>query len=163
MGATDGHRPTFDLLARLGGTWTGRGEGNYPTIESFTYEEELRFEVADVYPLIHYVQRTWKDAAREPSHWESGFLLVPEAGQVQISNAQDGGRVEVLRGRVIEEGDALSIRTKSVVLGNDDRLVETARDFVLRDDRLAYEMVMTTTTTPEPKALVHLRADLRRG
>ena len=90
---------TMRKLAALEGSWRGGGKGDYPTIEAFEYEETLRFELDSSYPMIHYEQRTLLLPAREPSHWESGFIRPMEDGTIEVSNSQDSGRVEVLRGR----------------------------------------------------------------
>ena len=71
------------------GTWAGTGKGGYPTVESFEYEERLRFEVDPSYPMIRYEQRTWLLPSREPSHWECGFIRPYEDGSVEILNAQE--------------------------------------------------------------------------
>ena len=43
-------------LALLVGTWTGTGEGIYPTIATFGYREEIVFSDGGVKPFIGYVQ-----------------------------------------------------------------------------------------------------------
>src|SRR3546814_13776043 len=61
----------FDWLA---GVWSGTGEGSYPTIETFTYTEELTIEPVPGRPVAHWRSRTRDAASGEPRHAESGFL-----------------------------------------------------------------------------------------
>ena len=90
---------TFDQLCAFAGTWQGEGRGRFPTIDDFRYEERLQLVADDAYPLLAYEQRTWLEDG-EPGHWESGFWRPGPGGVVEISNAQESGRVEVLSGRV---------------------------------------------------------------
>ena len=152
-------------LAPLEGSWCGRGSGDYPTIEAFEYEETLRFELDTSYPMIHYEQRTLLLPTRQPSHWESGFIRATEDGSIEVSNSQDSGRVEVLRGRLAATNDApaeLEIVFDSVALAHDPRLVRTRRTWSLRGDTLRYVTYMATRTTPEPALGQHLEAVLQR-
>jgi len=153
-------------LRRLHGSWTGKGVGNYPTIDPFEWTETLRFELDDGYPMLHYEQRTYLVPSDEASHWESGFIRPLEDGSIEISNSQDSGRVEVLRGRLTEiegsDGD-WSIELNSVVLDHDPRLHRTRRVFTLCGDTLLYVVQMATHTTPEPRLGQHLEARLRRS
>jgi len=152
---------SFKGLRDLHGTWSGRGQGNYPTIDSFEYLETTRFEFDERYPLIHLEQRTTL-ADGEPSHWESGFIRVADDGMIEISTAQDGGRVEVLRGPIEMTTTGFRLELESVALGHDDRLVRTGRLIELEGNGLRYEMRMSTTTTDEPEWLTHLTAELER-
>ena len=152
-------------LLPLHGCWKGRGAGDYATIEAFEYEETLRFEADSSYPLFHYEQKTRLLPSRDPSHWESGFIRPLEDGSVEISNSQDSGRVEVLRGRLEAaggQGDDLRIVFDNVVLGHDPRLVRTGRTLALSGDTLRYVVRMSTRTTPEPSFNQHLEATLTR-
>jgi hypothetical protein len=155
----------MDRLERLLGTWQGEGQGHYPTIESFRYREWLRFESDASREAIHYEQRTVLIPEEEPSHWESGFLLVLEDGTIQLSNSQNGGRVEVLRGHATVDpaSGALELRLDSVALANDPRLVRTKRVWTLDGDRLSYTVSMETHTTEIPKLQEHLGAELHRS
>jgi hypothetical protein len=152
---------TQTLLGRLAGSWSGSGVGDYPTIERFEYEETLRFELDARYPLIHYEQRT-RLASGEASHWESGFLRWQEDGSIELSNAQDSGRVEVLRGRLVELEDGFDLSLMSVAIAWDPRMVGTRRDFRVRADRLDYVVQMSTSTTDSPRMGQHLEAHLER-
>jgi len=157
---------TMSLLAVLAGSWRGTGRGEYPTIENFRYDERLRFEVDSSYPLIHYEQRTRLSPRGDASHWESGFIRPVAGGSVEISNSQDSGRVEVLRGRATSDGrSGLSLRLEldSVVLDHDPRLHRTRRLLTVHGDTLVYEVMMATHTTPRPRLQGHLRAALQRG
>jgi hypothetical protein len=66
--------PEVEPLAFLLGVWGGAGEGEYPTVDSFTYEEELEFGTVGK-PYLTYRQRTWlvQDDERVPSHMEFAF------------------------------------------------------------------------------------------
>ena len=156
---------TMRRLECLAGRWTGRGRGNYPTIEPFEYEETLRFDPDASYPLIHYEQRTRLIPTGEASHWESGFIRPLDDGSIELSNSQDSGRVEVLRGALAEPEDAadnLQLVLASVVLDHDPRLQGTSRIFTVRGDNLRYAVMMATHTTPQPELQQHLVAELKR-
>ncbi len=155
-------RATLDRLTPILGRWRGQGEGSYPTIDSFEYNEELHFELHDEYPMLFYEQKT-RLTNGEASHWETGFVRPVDAGIVELSNSQDSGRVEVLRGEIPERSNPLVFRLRSVHHGHDPRMVETEREFRVDADRLEYEVRMATHTTPAPVMTVHLRSRLTRA
>lgn len=74
----DLHRDLYPV-AWLLGTWQGSGQGDYPTIEKFCYEQEVAF-AHDTRPFLHYFSRTWiTDDSGErvrPGALETGFLRV---------------------------------------------------------------------------------------
>ena len=153
-------RATLERLQPMLGRWQGSGRGKYPTIDSFEYREDLRFEMHNEYPIIFYEQKTvLRDGTA--SHWETGFVRPVEGGAVELSNVQDSGRVEVLRGDVPTSDFVLSL--ESIHHGHDPRVLQTERVFRLDGDVLRYEVKMATNTTHEPLLQVHLSAELRRG
>lgn len=150
-----------ERLAGLAGSWRGSGAGGYPTLEPFEYDESLRIELDARYPIIHYEQRTTLESG-EASHWESGFIRWLEDGSVELSNSQDNGRVEVLKGRVVVLDDGFDLVLESAALAWDARMVGTRRVFRLRGDRLEYVVEMATHTTDAPAMGQHLAARLER-
>ncbi len=150
-------------LEPLLGVWEGRGDGDYPTIEAFGYSERTSFVSNGVEPLIAYEQKTWfagGDNDGSPLHWESGFFAPTGADKVEISNAQNGVRVEVLTGSIATDDRGLRLALDSVVHGHDPRVRSTRRLFRLEGERLRYEVFMATS---RHEALVrHLTAELRR-
>jgi hypothetical protein len=155
-------------LLPLLGIWRDTGCGRFPTIEAFDYTEELKFESNSCEPLIHFEQKTWvassTETNRSPLHWESGFIRPVEDGSIEISNAQNGGRVEVLKGRIdIAEylRGTLILTVESVLFGNDPRLMQTRRTFTLKDNTLSYLIEMATVRTPHLQQ--HLEASLSRA
>lgn len=155
----------FELLARLTGEWHGTGRGQFPTIEAFEYEEQLRFWLRDEdQESIAYEQKTWvlTGSAREESHWETGFVQLRDVDgetRVEVLNAQNSGRVEVLRG-VLEEREAGFVCTlESVVLAHDARMRRSARRWELCGDELRCSCTMATDAVPESKP--HLSVTLR--
>ncbi|MDQ6786974.1 MAG: FABP family protein [Acidobacteriota bacterium] len=158
-------------LARLSpllGMWRGTGRGKFPTIEAFDYTEELKFESNSCEPLIHFEQKTWVEPSTEingsPLHWESGFIRPVEDGTIEISNAQNGGRVEVLKGRIDMAEylkGTLLLSLESVLFGNDPRMVQTRRTLTLKDNKLSYLIEMATVRTPNLQQ--HLEASLTKA
>ena len=158
---------TMSKLAMLLGVWRGEGSGGFPTIESFDYTEETSFHSNGREPLVHFEQKTWVKSATEtngdPLHWESGFIRVIEDGSVEMSNAQNGGRVEVLKGQIDQQASlngGFLLALESVLFGNDPRLVQTRRTYELRDGKLSYFVEMATGRTPELQR--HLQAVLEK-
>jgi hypothetical protein len=154
----------IELLARLEGRWVGEGRGGYPTIPAFHFEEETTFTIARAYPHVRYEQKARLLPDGKASHWELGFFRPLEHGLVEVSNAQDSGRVEVLRGSLValEEPAGLRLELASVCIANDPRVVKTERILTLRGDTLHYVKYMVTTTTEIPEREQHLEASLKR-
>lgn len=88
--------PGIEGISYLLGTWKGQGEGGFPTINSFSYGEELRFSHHSSRPVIAYTQKTWKLASGEPMHAESGYWRPRPDGSIEVVIAQSTGLVEVL-------------------------------------------------------------------
>ena len=136
------------VFDQLEGTWRGQGRGGYPTIDSFDYREKLVFTRKNDTTLA-YDQRTEKrkDGTDDfvTSHWENGFISILENGDLELVNAQSGGRGEVLTGKIERLDLIICLHFASKALMNDARMVSTARTFELEGDQLRYEMEMSTT------------------
>jgi hypothetical protein len=152
-----------DILHALIGEWSGTGRGEFPTIEPFEYLETLRFSSNDR-PFLHYEQRTRRRRAGQTeyvaSHWESGFIRLLPDGQVELNNAQSGGRLEVLTGSLEQTENGLILRLQSRAFLNDPRMLESSRTIFVERDALHYTLNMHTTAVPEPA--FHVEARLNR-
>jgi len=142
----------MDLSLFLG-WWRGEGRGSFPTVENFRFREELTFEQWGDEPLIHYEQKTWlKGEISAPSHRESGFIRINDAKQLEMSNCQNSGRVEVLTGEVIKlerENKIIVIRFNGKLVANDPRIQKSCRTFTIYDDVLEYSIEMATDKVSE--------------
>ena len=151
------------LFALLEGAWTGQGRGTYPTVQSFDYRETLIFTRRDDRSLA-YEQRTQKryDGQTEwlVSHWENGFLRILENGELEMVNAQSGGRSEVLIGRAEMSGSSFRIHLHSKIVTNDPRMICTSRTFELEGEALRYQVEMQTTAVD--RLTHHLKIALGR-
>ena len=152
-----------EIFGLLEGTWQGQGRGGYPTTASFDYREKLVFTRRNESTLA-YDQRTEKrmDGSSEfvTSHWERGFIGILEDGDLELVNAQSGGRGEVLTGHVEKFASIFRINFVSKALMNDPRMVATARKFELEENQLRYEMEMSTTKVDQ--LTQHLAITLER-
>jgi len=152
-----------EIFDQLEGTWRGEGRGGYPTIDSFDYREKLVFTRRNETTLA-YDQRTEKCMHGTDeyltSHWENGFISILENGDLELVNAQSGGRGEVLTGHIEVLDSVIRLHFTSKALINDARMVSTARVFELEDDQLRYEMEMSTTKVAE--LTQHLAITLER-
>ena len=140
--------PNLAPVRMILGTWTGQGAGSYPTIDDFSYTEEITF--TDVgKPFLHYVQKT-RGPAGNPMHTETGFLRIPGDGTAEFVIAQP-----------TEAG--------SVVLEFAASLLNSATAKQVTSTRRRYEFVGDAVTTTFAMAAVgqpmthHLRSEMRRS
>lgn len=154
---TDAHDPLGDLR-QFAGTWIGGGDGHYPTIDDFSYEEEIEFTPMPGKPFLAYRSRTWAPGRERPLHTENGYLR--RAGDsVELLVSQPTGFVEIHRGDV--EGGVLDLTMLTVERSPDAKPVhEIRRRFAVDGDTLAYDLWMTHADTPLTH---HLKAELRRA
>src|SRR5690606_12588244 len=82
--------PDLGPLARLIGTWSGEGEGHYPTIEPFRYREQVEFTHAGK-PFLAYRQSTVDLGTTLPAHAEAGYLRAVGRGRVELVLAHPTG------------------------------------------------------------------------
>jgi THAP4-like, heme-binding beta-barrel domain len=153
--------PLPDVLAPLAfllGTWRGEGEGDYPTIESFRYGEELAFEhVGDEFLL--YRQASWLLPGGDPLHFERGFLRPgAQGGSVELTLAHPLGLTEVSEGVV--DGPAMELKSLAVGRTHTGSAVSgLRRRYRLADGWISYELEMEMDETPMTR---HLQGRLRR-
>ncbi|RYQ95917.1 hypothetical protein Ahy_B08g091300 isoform B [Arachis hypogaea] len=141
--------PAVAALSFLLGTWRGQGEGGYPTINSFSYAEELHFS--------HSPNKTWKLGSGEPMHAESGYWRPKLDGTIEVVIAQSTGLVEVQKGTYSTEQKVIQLQSEMV--GNASKVKEIRRCFRMVDGTLCYDVEMATNTiTLQP----HLKAALKK-
>jgi THAP4-like, heme-binding beta-barrel domain len=149
--------PSLEPVAWLLGTWTGKGEGFYPTIESFGYGEESRFWHSGK-PLISYLQRSWSLDDGTPLHSEAGFWRPQEDRSIELVLAHGFGVAEVSEGRV--EGRRIEVTSRSLTRSSSANPVESVRRVVmLEGDDLTYDIAMAAAEQPLQG---HLKARLHR-
>lgn len=152
--------PGVAILAPLVGTWVGEGSGEYPTIEPFTYREELTIGHTGK-PFLTYAQRTTGPAGR-PLHAETGYLRVPAPGRIELVVAQPTGITEVDEGTLSIDGAVIDIVVDATSIGltaSAKDVTALSRSFHLDGDDLAYTVRMAAVDQPLQH---HLAAVLRR-
>ena len=153
--------PAIAILAPLLGTWTGRGSGDYPTIDDFGYLEEVTFGHVGK-PFLSYTQRTRSEDGA-PMHAETGYLRVPSAGHAELVLAQPSGVTEVDEGTVSTDGGVLVIELSSTSVGltsTAKEVLSVARSIRVDGDELTYTLLMGAMGLPLQH---HLTATLHRA
>ncbi|MGI9647788.1 MAG: FABP family protein [Acidimicrobiia bacterium] len=143
-------------LQFLIGIWRGSGRGEYPTIEPFTYTEEVSFQAGPGKPFLLYVQRT-RGADGLPLHSESGFVRATAEGP-ELVVAQPTGLTEVHSGTLNGTG----LQFESVAMGataTAKAVAEVSRHLAVDGDVLSYTLDMAYADVP---LSLHLEAKLER-
>lgn len=150
---------SLEPVRGLIGTWRGTGHGEYPTIDSFDYTEEVTF--TDVgKPFLVYSQRTWAPDGR-PMHIETGYLRVTGQG-IEFILAQPTGQTELAEGGFDVRAEGFSTELRSTVVNAATAKVvdETIRRIELTGDDLKTSFDMAAVGVPMTR---HLTAHLTRA
>lgn len=147
----------LEPVAWLLGTWRGTGKGIYPTIDDFTYEEELHFWHAGK-PVMAYASRTWSPDDGRALHAEMGYWRPQPDGSLEIVIAHSFGLTEIMRGA--HSPSMVTLESASFEATPGAKMVEgEGRVLELRDGSLHYEMNMAFGAAEMQN---HLIADLRK-
>ena len=154
--------PDLEPLRPLLGSWTGEGEGRYPTIDPFRYREDVAFGHVGK-PFLTYRQATVRLDTGQPSHAEVGYLRAVGGGRLELVLAHPTGLVEVAEGEMVEEGDGLTLRLASTTVAGTataKEVTQLARTIIVTDDTLHYDLSMAAVGQPLQH---HLAATLHRS
>lgn len=143
-------------MEALIGSWQGTGRGQYPTIETFSYQEQIWLTPLPGKSVLAYSQRT-RSREGDPLHAESGFYRFAEAG-VELVIAQPTGVAEAHRGTVT--GNRIQFEQTGIVLTPSAVEVKEVRRVIeVEGDVLSYRLDMAAVGQP---LLLHLEARLER-
>ncbi len=149
--------PSLEPVAGWLGTWSGRGRGEYPTIEPFEYDETITLGHAGK-PLMAYTQRTTAPDGGRSLHAESGFWRRGETGTVELLVAHASGHLELAEGAWTPS--ELAVRSTAVVGSSSAKsVVAIERIFRLDGDSITYDLAMAAVGVPMTQ---HLHAELHR-
>ncbi|OBG82443.1 fatty acid-binding-like protein [Mycobacterium sp. E802] len=153
--------PNLTVLAPLLGTWAGAGAGEYPTIESFEYFEEITFGHVGK-PFLTYSQRTKARDDGRPLHAETGYLRAPEPGRVEWVLAHPTGITEIQEGTVRVDDGRIDMELAATTIGltaSAKNVVALTRSVHVVGDQLTYDLQMGAVGLPLQH---HLSATLTR-
>jgi hypothetical protein len=153
--------PAVAALAPLLGTWSGRGNGEYPTIEPFGYLEEVTFGHVGK-PFLSYGQRTKAIDDGRPLHAETGYLRMPSADRVELVLAHPTGITEIEEGTLAIDGSTLQMDLMATAIGLSESAKHVAalcRSIRVDSDELTYTLRMAAVGQPLQH---HLAATLHR-
>jgi hypothetical protein len=140
------------------GTWRGEGHGEYPTIASFDYFEEIVLGTVPGKPFLVYSQKTRAVDDGRPLHGESGFWRSPAPGHFEVVVAHPFGAVEVLEGQAVD-GEIRLVSTTVATASTAKRVQQTQRVLIVDGDAITYRVAMAAVGQ---SLTHHLTATLRR-
>ncbi len=150
--------PITDPFTWLLGEWQGRGEGGFPGMAPFYFEDQVFFQqVADTYvePILRVEETAWltSDDTREFKHWEVGFLKPTSNNHIQFHCCHNTGRHEIMSGQITNiktEKRSFQLTLTSIFIKNDPELTvatQSVRQFDLQGQELLYTLFMSTART----------------
>ena len=148
-------------LGLLIGTWVGEGQGRYPTIDPFSYSEEVVFGHVGK-PFLAYRQATTNLATGQPAHAEAGYLRAVAPGQVELVLAHPTGIVELSAGEVLAHPDGLALHLASTAVpltATAKQVTSIERRVTVIGDTLRYQVAMAAVGLAHQH---HLSAELHR-
>jgi hypothetical protein len=144
-------------FASLAGTWRGRGQGEYPTISDFAYNEEFTITPVPGRPVAFWRSATRDAATGEPKHGESGYLRSTSAG-IELVLAHTFGVVEATAGTF--DGGSLTLSSTGLLgTASAKQIDHVDRRYEFDGDALHYTIAMAAVGV---SLTHHLAADLRR-
>ena len=158
----DLHPSLLGLLPYVG-VWRGRGRGGYPTIQDFTYAQEVRFS-HDGRPFLAYESRTWilhdesgdavRPAAREVGWWRP----VGDTDEIEALITEPTGVMELYLGKI--DGLKIEMVTDAVMRTSTAKEVTGAhRLYGIVEGALMYAIDLAAVGQPLQS---HLSARLER-
>ena len=153
--------PGLTVLASLLGTWAGTGAGEYPTIPSFGYVEEITFGHVGK-PFLAYAQKTRAADDGRPLHAETGYLRAPSSGRVELVLAHPTGITEIEEGSATVVDGALTLELTATAIGltsSAKDVTAVSRSFRIDGDELTYTLRLGAVGQPLQH---HLSATLHR-
>jgi hypothetical protein len=134
----------------------GVGRGEYPTIKSFEYKEQIEFSAVPNKPIINYIQKTWSNnEASAPLHSEFGYLRIPQPNLVEWLLVQPSGISEIDEGKLtVNEQDnnvEINVKNKEITrtsTAKPPHVTAVERIYTLNslENTLSYRLNMSTTT-----------------
>ncbi len=153
--------PDIAVLRPLLGAWSGRGAGEYPTIQPFGYHEQIAFDHVGK-PFLTYRQKTTADDGR-PLHAETGYLRVPSPGRAEWVLAHPTGITEIQEGTLAITGPVIELDLTATSIGltsTAKNVVAVGRSIRVDGDELGYTLRMAAMGQPLQH---HLGATLHRA
>lgn len=152
--------PDVAHLSFLLGQWRGTGEGRYPTIEPFAYNEQVEFGHVGK-PFLAYTQRTKHAETGMPLHAEAGYLRPVGIDRIEFVVVQPSGIVEMHEGAVDVQARTVELTTTDVLTTPTAKEVSAVtRSLRVDGDALSYTVDMGAVGQPLQH---HLAATLQRA
>ena len=150
--------PDLEPLAFLLGTWRGEGNGEFHSVEPFTYEEEIRFSHRGG-PWLIYEQRAWSPEDESLLHIEMGFWrMIDDEGGINTFVSLPAG-TDFSEGSL--EGTSISLEASASPMAEGvEQVTSLRRNYRLDGNALTYEIYMGTNSKPAER---HVAARLRRA